>query len=576
MSTSPTIRLGYHGIIYLVGAVRIGVVMLFLPVLAGALSAQQTQRFDRPALENTEDRTESLANHLLELSVATRQKDHESIAAFFSASFSSDPFPSTPGDEKRIIKWIFEHGWSAGLAKGKPKGRAEFLESFHAFLDHFRSIDDARFKVKSSAVATDGRTATGLLKLFLVGRDREGRREWVRGLGDFRAQRQKDGEWQFATLNITEIRSQIAIEDLFDEVGGPIGFTATDSSFLSKPGRGLLSHGAAAADVDNDGQLDLFSPGIDRNFLYLNKGKGVFEEVASKAGVEISLHAGIAALFLDYDNDGDVDLFMSSVGDQMLFQNRLVPDGRLFFLDVSEQAGVSIPAYGFSSVTADINRDGWPDIYVASYNNFGKVVPDSWYGATNGTPNLLFINDGNNRFREAAGQWGVRDTRWSYAAAFADIDDDGDLDLYVANDFGGGNSLYLNQLVQGEQRFIEAAEERGVLDKAYGMGVSFGDFDNDGDLDLHVTKMSSNAGNRILNRLFPGMPADQVFLKKLAAGNSLYENLGDGKFKDQTADAGPFSAGWAWGGGFIDFDNDGREDLYTPNGFLSGKTMKDT
>ncbi|MCZ6778821.1 MAG: VCBS repeat-containing protein [Acidobacteria bacterium] len=576
MSTSPTIRLGYHGIIYLVGAVRIGVVMLFLPVLAGALSAQQTQRFDRPALENTEDRTESLANHLLELSVATRQKDHESIAAFFSASFSSDPFPSTPGDEKRIIKWIFEHGWSAGLAKGKPKGRAEFLESFHAFLDHFRSIDDARFKVKSSAVATDGRTATGLLKLFLVGRDREGRREWVRGLGDFRAQRQKDGKWQFATLNITEIRSQIAIEDLFDEVGGPIGFTATDSSFLSKPGRGLLSHGAAAADVDNDGQLDLFSPGIDRNFLYLNKGKGVFEEVASKAGVEISLHAGIAALFLDYDNDGDVDLFMSSVGDQMLFQNRLVPDGRLFFLDVSEQAGVSIPAYGFSSVTADINRDGWPDIYVASYNNFGKVVPDSWYGATNGTPNLLFINDGNNRFREAAGQWGVRDTRWSYAAAFADIDDDGDLDLYVANDFGGGNSLYLNQLVQGEQRFIEAAEERGVLDKAYGMGVSFGDFDNDGDLDLHVTKMSSNAGNRILNRLFPGMPADQVFLKKLAAGNSLYENLGDGKFKDQTADAGPFSAGWAWGGGFIDFDNDGREDLYTPNGFLSGKTMKDT
>ena len=576
MPTSPTIRLGYHGIIYLVGAVRIGVVMLFLPVLAGALSAQQTQRFDRPALENTEDRTESLANHLLELSVATRQKDHESIAAFFSASFSSDPFPSTPGDEKRIIKWIFEHGWSAGLAKGKPKGRAEFLESFHAFLDHFRSIDDARFKVKSSAVATDGRTATGLLKLFLVGRDREGRREWVRGLGDFRAQRQKDGKWQFATLNITEIRSQIAIEDLFDEVGGPIGFTATDSSFLSKPGRGLLSHGAAAADVDNDGQLDLFSPGIDRNFLYLNKGKGVFEEVASKAGVEISLHAGIAALFLDYDNDGDVDLFMSSVGDQMLFQNRLVPDGRLFFLDVSEQAGVSIPAYGFSSVTADINRDGWPDIYVASYNNFGKVVPDSWYGATNGTPNLLFINDGNNRFREAAGQWGVRDTRWSYAAAFADIDDDGDLDLYVANDFGGGNSLYLNQLVQGEQRFIEAAEERGVLDKAYGMGVSFGDFDNDGDLDLHVTKMSSNAGNRILNRLFPGMPADQVFLKKLAAGNSLYENLGDGKFKDQTADAGPFSAGWAWGGGFIDFDNDGREDLYTPNGFLSGKTMKDT
>ncbi|MEE9229939.1 MAG: VCBS repeat-containing protein [Acidobacteriota bacterium] len=576
MSTSPRAHLGYHAITRLLGAVRIGVVMLFLPILADALPAQQTQRFDRPALENTEELTESLANQLLELSVATRQKDQESIAAFFSTSFSSDLFPSTPGDEKRIIKWIFEHGWPAGSAKGKPAGKTEFLESFHAFLDHFRSIEDARFKVKSSSVARDSRTATGLLKFFLVGRDRQGRREWVRGLGDFRAQRQKNGKWQIAALNITEIRSQIAIEDLFDEVGGPIGFTATDSSFLSKPGRGLLSHGAAAADVDNDGRLDLFSPGIDRNFLYLNRGKGVFEEAASKAGLETTLHAGNAALFLDYDNDGDADLFLSSVGSQMLFQNRLVPDGRLFFLDVSEQAGVSVPAYGFSSVAADINRDGWPDIYVASYNNFGEVIPDSWYGATNGTPNLLFINQGNGRFSESAGEWGVSDRRWSYAAAFADIDDDGDLDLYVANDFGGGNSLYLNQLVQGDERFIEAAAERGVLASSYAMGVSFGDFDNDGDLDLHVTKMSSTAGNRILNRLFPGMPADQVFLKKLAAGNSLYENLGDGTFKDRTADAGPLSAGWAWGGGFIDFDNDGREDLYTPNGFLSGKTMKDT
>ena len=551
------------------------IVILFVSSLSADPLAQQ-QPFDRPALESAEELTESLANDLLVLSVAARQKDRESIAAFFAPSFSSAPFPSTPGDVKQTVKWISEHGWLSGSAQRNPAGKEEFLESFYGFLDHFRAIEDARFKVKSSSVSGDGKTVTGRLKFFVVGQDREGHREWVRGLGDFRARSRPGGRWQFAALTVTEVHSQIARENLFDEVGGPSGFTASDPPFLSKPRGGLLSHGAAAADVDNDGLPDLFSPGFDRNYLYLNRGDGTFEDAAAEAGLEITMHPGIAALFLDYDNDGDQDLFMSSLGGQMLFENRLVPDGELFFFEVSEQAGVSVPAFGFSSVAADVNRDGWPDIYVASYNNLGVIVPDSWDGATNGTPNLLFINQGNGRFTESAGEWGVNDTRWSYAAAFADIDDDGDLDLYVANDFGGGNSLYLNQLVQGEERFVEAAAERGVLDKGYGMGVSFGDYDNDGDLDLHVTKMSSTAGNRILNRRFPGAPADEVFLKRLAAGNTLYENLGNGKFRDSSADAGPFAAGWAWGGGFLDFDNDGWEDLYTPNGFLSGKTMKDT
>jgi hypothetical protein len=108
------------------------------------------------------------------------------------------------------------------------------------------------------------------------------------------------------------------------------------------------------------------------------------------------------------------------------------------------------------------------------------------------------------------------------------------------------------------------------------MGVSFGDFNNDGLLDLHASNMSSTAGNRILGRLFPNQGPQENVLKKLAAGNNLFENLGGGKFKDVTAEVGGFSGGWAWGGGFIDFDNDGWEDIYTPNGFISGKSMKDT
>ena len=123
---------------------------------------------------------------------------------------------------------------------------------------------------------------------------------------------------------------------------------------------------------------------------------------------------------------------------------------------------------------------------------------------------------------------------------------------------------------------MDEARERGVLDPGNGMGVAFGDFNNDGLLDVHTTNMSSTAGNRILSRLFPGSSSKDNVLMKLAAGNNLFENRGNGFFRDVTAEVGGFSGGWAWGGGFIDFDNDGWEDVYTPNGFISGKSMKDT
>jgi len=91
-----------------------------------------------------------------------------------------------------------------------------------------------------------------------------------------------------------------------------------------------------------------------------------------------------------------------------------------------------------------------------------------------------------------------------------------------------------------------------------------------------VTNMSSTAGNRILGRLFPGATPSGNVLKKLASGNSLFENVGGGRFREATAEAGPFGGAWPCVGGFVDFDNDSHEDFYSPNGFISGKSMKDT
>jgi hypothetical protein len=552
-------------------------------------------------LEVTEDLSESLANDLLELSVATRDRDLERTAGFFPATLASAPFPSRPAETKAQLKWIGTHGWTAdaatttattgaaqpGMTPQPPASitREEFLRGWATFLAHFSEIEDSRFKVKEANFDEGARAVVGAkvptavvgargkarVAFYVIGRDAEGKREWARGVINVGVRYDASRRWQFDSLLLVSLDSMIASTDLFSEVAVPAGLGASLPSFGSPGNGGFVWHGAAAADFDGDGFVDLFVTAPDRNYLYLNDRQGHFKDVSEQAGVR-SLATGVAPLVLDYDNDGDSDIFISNVGGQVLFENRLRQDGKLQFVDASSESGVgAAQAIGFSAAAGDVNGDGLTDIYVTSYNRYGQVTPDSWFRAANGTPNLLFINQGGGTFKEQARQWGVDDHRWGYAAAFADVDGDGKLDLYVANDFGE-KALFVNK----GDHFADEAKERGVLDPGNGMGVAFGDYNNDGLLDLHATNMSSTAGNRILARLFPNQgPKDNV-LKKLAAGNNLYENTGGGKFKDVTAEVGGFSGGWAWGGGFIDFDNDGWEDIYTPNGFISGKSMKDT
>jgi hypothetical protein len=542
---------------------------------AGAVMAQSQFKLDRQDLEAVEELSESLANDLLDLSVAARQEDMSRVAEFFESQLRATPFPTQYTSLNQQTKWVHAHGWTP---PGEPRrlSREEFLKDWQAFMAHFSDIDDVRFKVKG---ATFDSPTSGRARVFfyVVCRGCQNHREWVRGYVSIKASRpaakaeDQPARWTINEFIVENMESLISTKDLFSEIGQPAGVAVTVPPYGSPGNEGFVWHGAAAADVDLDGDVDVVVTGLSENYLYLNEANGRFREAANAAGIKYLPEKGAAPVFLDYDNDGDQDLFISAVGHQMLFENRLKPDDRLTFGDVSLESGVAVPAVGFSAVVGDVNTDGLPDIYVASYNRYGQVMPNAWHRATNGTPNLLFVNQGKGRFKQMAREWGVDDSRWSYAAQFVDVDADGDQDLYVANDFGE-KGLYLNQ----GGRFVDAAEARGVLDPGNGMGVMFGDYDNDGDLDLHVTNMSSTAGNRILQRLFPGNDADGDLLKKLAAGNSLFENLGDGTFKNVTQAVGGFSAGWAWGGGFIDLDNDGWEDIYSPNGFISGKSMKDT
>jgi hypothetical protein len=535
-----------------------------------AAQGESPLELDRPILEQIEDDSESLANELLDLSVALRRQDVSHLQKYFPEEFRGNLFPTEPEALEKDIKWIGRHGWTLNDNVSRLP-RNEFLQSIEAFLSHFTELEDVRFKVKAADfVAGNPTRGDARVFWFLVGRDRDGRREWVRGWVQLRVERSPEDSWWIRSWRFESLESMLSVKDLFSEVTIPAGLWEDVPAFGEPPNDGFRAHGVTVGDVNQDGLLDVLTTGVLGNRLFLNEWEGRFRDVSDETLVGYS-RDGTGALFLDYDNDGDLDIFLAAVGEQSLLQNQLRPTGELQFLDVSGQAGVDRRAVGFSVAAADVNNDGWTDIYVTSYNLYGQVMPNSWSKATTGTPNLLFIHQGNGRFREEAIGWQVADTRWGYAAAFADVDADGRQDLYVANDFGE-NALFVNQ----GDHFRDEAVERGVVDPGNGMGVSFGDYDNDGDLDLHVTNMSSTAGNRILKRLMPDATPDGEVLKKLAAGNSLFENQGDGTFRNVAQRAGGFGAGWAYGGGFFDLDNDGWEDTFSVNGFVSGKSMKDT
>ncbi len=558
-------------------ALRAGVVAavalsLTLDIHREAAHAGTTPAVDRDQVERVEDLTEELANQLHDLSIAVRARDGQAIAGHFSPQLSATPWPPPGGTRTPATKWIAEIDSPWPL---EPVGADPFLRSLQTYLDSFSSIEDVRFKVKQAhfdLVEPETPRTDALVYIAIVARIGGGARTWTEVKAHVEAIRARE-RWSISDFTFSSFHTRVASTDLFNEVSVPAGVYHALPPFGSPGNPGFIAHGIAVTDVDGDGLLDAFTTSQGQNFLYMNLGDGRFENRASAAGLAITLNAS-GAVFVDHDNDGDSDLFLAAPGDQMLFENRLVPDGTLGFVDASAKAGVDLPAQGFSASAADVNGDGYPDIHVASYNRYGLVMPNSWSQATNGTPNLLFVNRGDGSFSEEGAAWGLADRRWSYAAHFVDLNEDGRQDLYLANDFGE-NAFYLNR----GDRFEDAAATAGMLDPGNGMGVSVGDFDNDGLLDLHVTNMSSTAGNRILKRLFPdrAVQLDQTrVLNKLAAGNSVFRNLGGGRFEDVSAALGPFSGGWAWGGGFVDFDNDGWLDIHSPNGFVSGKSLKDT
>jgi hypothetical protein len=344
------------------------------------------------------------------------------------------------------------------------------------------------------------------------------------------------------------------------------GGTESNKYLLETTGAGV-----AVLDVDADGWLDVFlvngttlagfPPGAaPTNHLYRNRRDGTFEDVTSKAGL-IQTGWGQGACAGDYDNDGFDDLFVTYWGQNRLYHNR----GNGTFEDVTAAAGLTSAKrrWGAGCAFLDYDRDGRLDVFAANYIDFDLAstpVPESGLCRYKGVPvacgppglqggkNVLYRNTGKGTFEDVSDRAGITAARGTYGLGVSTLDfnDDGWVDLYVAND-SNPSALYLNNT---DGTFKDVAVEAGC---AYsqdgkpqaGMGVAIGDYDRDGTVDIFKTNFAGDTA-------------------------TLYANNGKGMCEDRTFAGGiGVNTRWlGWGVGFLDLDNDGWLDLFLVNGHV--------
>jgi enediyne biosynthesis protein E4 len=366
-----------------------------------------------------------------------------------------------------------------------------------------------------------------------------------------------------------DVTAKTALANFLHRAGG----SAKDYIFDTPSG------GVAIFDYDGDGRPDVYLvngstvealQGKDkppRAALYRNLGNWKFEDVTEKAGVA-NERWGFGVAAGDYDNDGRPDLYVSNFGVSRLYHN----EGNGTFTDVAEKVGVARRGWSTGASWGDYDRDGRLDLFVPGYAeiDFAKLPPSpaeaskeasASYCQFRGFPvmcgprglpgegDILYHQKSDGTFEDVSVKAGVDDPHkyYGFSSAFIHVDKDPFLDLIVVND-SNPKQLYINK---GDGTFTEVGHESGVAlnengREQAGMGVAVGDYDNDGLVDFHITNFSDDS-------------------------NVLYRNEGDANFSDVTYQVGfgevtlPFLG---WGTSFIDFDNDGWQDLFVVNGHV--------
>jgi len=358
---------------------------------------------------------------------------------------------------------------------------------------------------------------------------------------------------------------------LFQDIAKKAGLTSWTHT-MGSPEKNFIietnGSGVGLLDYDNDGWLDIYllngstydalsgKATPPHAALFHNNHDGTFTDVAAKAGVAND-RWGVGVAIADYDNDGWPDIYVSNFGKNRLYHNN--HDGT--FTDVAEKAGVTLGNWSTGATWGDYDGDGRLDLFVPGYIHYDMANQPA-YGCQfrgekvmcgprglKGEPDHLFHNNGDGTFTDVSEKAGVSDKNAYYglASAFIDVNDDGKLDLVVADD-STPNYLYINK---GDGTFEDDSYASGYALNENGretasMGIAIGDYRNNGLLDLYNTTFSDDY-------------------------NPLYRNDGDGNFTDvsyQMGMAEPTIPFLGWGDAFLDFDNDGWKDIIIANGHV--------
>ena len=471
---------------------------------------------------------------------------------------------------------------------------ARFADNFRKYFAPLLPLKTAEFQI----VAIHQKKASPLqveaeVRYTLIGETGAGGREQRIGTWNTEWVQHGDADWRVMKWIATTESVSRAKQSLFAEITAQ-AFTGVPS-YKDQMLRGadywrtILdgavgvdvygNQGVAVGDFDGDGFDDIYvcQPSGLPNRLYRNRGNGTFEDLTEHTGVDV-LDATSCALFADFGNRGHQDLLVVTNAGPLLFVN----DGSGRFSVKQNAFQFKRPPQGTftHAALADYDRDGRLDVYFCLYNYYAGLdqyrYPSPYFDARNGPANFLFRNEGDWTFTDHTDASGlnVDNDRYSFACAWGDANGNGWPDLYVANDFGRSN-LYRNN---GDGTFTSIASGANVEDVGAGMSARWLDCDGDGQQDIYVANMWSAAGLRVSAQdNFHSDDSEEIraLYRRHAGGNSLYKNLGIGKFRNVASEDGAAYGGWAWSSDSWDFDHDGHPDIYIANGYISGDDQVD-